>query len=117
MSVINTDYNVLSNERVAEETLALRFHAPELAAIIRPGQFINIRVDDAMDPLLRRPYSISNVHGDVCEILYAVVGKGTGLLSRKVPGDSIGVLGPLGNTFGFDKSFGTAIIVAGGWLQ
>ncbi len=114
MPVINTDFEVISNERVAEETLALRFHAPELAALLQPGQFLNIRVDDAMDPLLRRPYSISNIHADACEILYTVVGKGTGILSRKRPGDVIGVFGPLGNTFGFAKPFGTAVIVAGG---
>lgn len=114
MPVINTDFEVLSNECVADETFALRFRAPELAAQLLPGQFLNIRVDNSVDPLLRRPYSISNIHGSDCEILYAVVGKGTGLLARKVPGDTIGVLGPLGNTFGYEKSFGTAVIVAGG---
>lgn len=114
MSVINTDFSVLSNECVADETYALCFSAPELAARILPGQFMNIRVDDAMDPLLRRPYSISSVHEDVCEILYSVVGKGTGILARKRPGDLIGVFGPLGNTFGYEKDFGTAVIVAGG---
>ncbi len=114
MSVVNATHTVLSNERVAEDTFALRFSSPELAASIRPGQFMNILTDAAMDPLLRRPYSISSVDGDVCEILYAVVGKGTGILARKRPGDDIGVFGPLGNTFGYDKDFGTALIVAGG---
>jgi dihydroorotate dehydrogenase electron transfer subunit len=114
MSVINADFAVLSNECVADETYALRFTAPELAAQTLPGQFLNIRVDDAMDPLLRRPYSISNVYDGVCEILYTVVGKGTGILAQKRPGDSIGVFGPLGNTFGYEKDFGTAVIVAGG---
>lgn len=100
---------------MAEDTFALRFHAPELAAVVRPGQFLNILTSDTIDPLLRRPYSISNVYGDECEIMFARVGKGTTHLADKRPGDRIGVLGPLGNTFGYDKpDFTTALIVAGG---
>jgi dihydroorotate dehydrogenase electron transfer subunit len=114
MPVINADLRVTANDLIAEETWTLRFHSPELAAQLRPGQFLNILTSAHIDPLLRRPYSISNVIGDECEIMYSLVGKGTHALSQKIPGDTIGVLGPLGNTFGFEKSFGTAIIVAGG---
>jgi dihydroorotate dehydrogenase electron transfer subunit len=64
--------------------------------------------------LLRRQYSISNVDGDTCEILFAVVGTGTHVLARKRPDDHIGVYGPLGNSFGIEKEFDTALIVAGG---
>jgi dihydroorotate dehydrogenase electron transfer subunit len=114
MSIVNSDFEVLSNHRVAEETFALRFRSPELARLLRPGQFLNIRVNDSIDPLLRRPYSISTIDGDDCEILYTVMGKGTSILARKQPGDSIGVLGPLGNTFGYERPMGTAVLVAGG---
>ncbi|MBE0644981.1 MAG: dihydroorotate dehydrogenase electron transfer subunit [Bacteroidetes bacterium] len=114
MAVINADLRVTANELIAEETWALRFQSPELAAQLRPGQFLNILTSDQIDPLLRRPYSISNVIGDECEIMYSLVGKGTHALARKRPGDTLGVLGPLGNTFGYEKPFGTAIIVAGG---
>ena len=114
MSIVNTAFPVESNELVAQDTWVLRFRSPELATMLLPGQFLNILTDDGVDPLLRRPYSISNIYGDLCEILFTVVGKGSGLLSRKRPGDHIGVLGPLGNTFGYTKDFATALIVAGG---
>lgn len=114
MTVVNTDLPVTSNEQVAEETWALRFRSAALAAEFRPGQFMNIQVRPDPEPLLRRPYSISNVYGDECEIMFAVVGKGTRVLAEKRPGDTIGILGPLGNSFGYEKSFGTAIIIAGG---
>lgn len=99
---------------VADDTYSIRFHSPELARSVQPGQFVNILTDQSFDPLLRRPYSISDVQSDECEILFAVVGKGTAILARKRPGDLIGILGPLGNTFGFGKDFATALIVAGG---
>lgn len=114
MTAYNTDYPVISVRPVADETFALRFHAPELSAALRPGQFLNILTSELYDPLLRRPYSISNVIGEECEIVFTIVGKGTALLAEKRSGDTIGVLGPLGNTFGYEKDFGTAIIVAGG---
>lgn len=114
MAVINADLRVTANELIAEDTYALRFHSPELAAMLRPGQFLNILTSEHIDPLLRRPYSISNVYGDECEIMFSLVGKGTHALSQKKAGDSIGVLAPLGNTFGYEKAFSTAIIVAGG---
>lgn len=114
MAVINADLRVTANDLIAEDTWVLRFHSPELAAQLRPGQFLNILTSGHIDPLLRRPYSISNVDGDECEIMYALLGKGTHALAEKRPGDTIGVLGPLGNTFGYEKDFGTAIIVAGG---
>ena len=114
MSLINADLEVTAISQVAEDTFALRFHSPELAARLKPGQFLNILTSEAIEPLLRRPYSISRIEGEECEILFSLLGKGTHLLSRKRVGDRIGVFGPLGNTFGYDKDFGTALIVAGG---
>jgi len=114
MPLINANLEVTSNTQIADDTFALRFHSPELASSVKPGQFMNILTSEAIEPLLRRPYSISNVHGDECEIMFSLLGKGTHLLAKKRAGDTIGVLGPLGNTFGYEKSFGTAIIVAGG---
>ncbi|MCB2205858.1 dihydroorotate dehydrogenase electron transfer subunit [bacterium] len=114
MSLINADLEVTSIAQVAEETYALRFHSPELAARLKPGQFMNILTSEAVEPLLRRPYSISRVEGEECEILFSLLGKGTHILAQKRVGDHIGVVGPLGNTFGYEKDFGTAIIVAGG---
>ncbi|MBR9978503.1 MAG: dihydroorotate dehydrogenase electron transfer subunit [Bacteroidetes bacterium] len=114
MSVINTDFEITANELIAEETYVLRFRSPELAQQLLPGQFLNILTSTHIDPLLRRPYSISDIDGDECEIMFSLLGKGTHALARKRPGDTIGVLGPLGNTFGYEASFGTAIIVAGG---
>lgn len=114
MTAVNASFPVTSVQLVADDTYRLRFHAPELASALRPGQFLNILTSELHDPLLRRPYSISMVRGEECEILFSVVGKGTALLAGLREGDRIGVLGPLGNTFGYAKEFDTAIIVAGG---
>jgi len=99
----------------AANIFLMRFASPEIAAFAKPGQFINVlaaAVGEA--PLLRRPFSISRIDGDIIELLFNVVGTGTDLLSRKQTGDIIDVIGPLGRNFGTDADYDTAIIAAGG---
>jgi dihydroorotate dehydrogenase electron transfer subunit len=48
------------------------------------------------------------------DILFKVVGKGTEMLSRKCPGDSLNVLGPMGNSFLLPRQNNEIMLVAGG---
>ncbi len=100
---------------VATKTFLLRFNSSEIAALSRPGHFVNVLTADAREgPLLRRPFSISRVDGDIIELLFHAVGTGTILLSRKQLGDVIDVLGPLGQSFRMDDEYDTAFIAGGG---
>lgn len=73
-----------------------------------------LSVDNSLDPLLKRPFSIHRrVNGDL-QFLYRVVGRGTAILSRKKNGDILEVFGPLGNKFPVRKSQKNIILVAGG---
>ncbi|WP_010293973.1 dihydroorotate dehydrogenase electron transfer subunit [Clostridium senegalense] len=81
-----------------------------------PGQFYMIRCWED-EPVLSRPISVHNVgkNGDYIEFLYAVVGKGTELISKLNQGDEIKTMGPLGNGFNVEEVKGKKIaIVAGG---
>jgi dihydroorotate dehydrogenase electron transfer subunit len=92
--------------------LWLKLKTIDIAHKALPGQFVNIRVGDGFDPLLRRPFSICDVEGDSLSVLILVKGRGTSLLSKVAIGDNLNILGPLGNAFPVtDKS---AIFVAGG---
>ena len=100
---------------VADNIFLLSFQAPLIAASILPGQFLNIKIEDRTDPLLRRPFSVYRRDGDALEIIFNVVGKGTTLLSRKHRGETIDVLGTLGVPFGVGGAdFETALLVGGG---
>lgn len=74
-----------------------------------------LSVDDSLDPLLKRPFSLHRfINGDI-QILYRVVGKATKILKGKKPGDVMEVLGPLGNGFPQDiKKDARMIFAAGG---
>jgi dihydroorotate dehydrogenase electron transfer subunit len=77
-----------------------------------PGQFVMLKIPH-QDCLLRRPFSIYDLKGDILQILYKVVGKGTGFLSQAKRGTNTYVLGPLGRGFTIEKR-DEYIVVAGG---
>ena len=92
----------------------LKIHSPEIASVIQPGQFLNIRVSDDSYPLLRRPFSVCDVEGEHIYIMFNILGEGTRILARKKTGDSLDILGPLGVGFNLTDDYKTAVIVAGG---
>ena len=105
---------VLGCRKVAENIFVLSCTSPDIAQAVQAGQFVNIWVEQTTDPLLRRPFSVYNTEGGTLEIIYNVIGKGTSALSRKMPGEMINVLGPLGTPFGIDDpGFSTGVLLAG----
>jgi dihydroorotate dehydrogenase electron transfer subunit len=102
-------------EQVAPNIFALTFVSHPIAMGVSPGQFVNIKPDAGVEPMLRRPFSVYFVDGDELKIIFNVIGKGTAALRWKKPGETIDVLGPLGVPFGLDAvEFDTAILVGGG---
>jgi len=75
---------------------------------------------ELMSPLglLRRPFSLAgrrDVAGGVeLDLIHRVVGVGTGWLARLETGDTVHILGPLGNRFTLPPADGVAILVGGG---
>ena len=102
-------------EEVAGGIFVLRFISPPIGASVRPGQFVNIKAGEGIEPLLRRPFSVYRVDGSAVEILFNVVGRGTDLLRRKREGEMIDVIGPAGTPFSVSSpDFETGIMIAGG---
>jgi dihydroorotate dehydrogenase electron transfer subunit len=95
------------------------FDAPQVGASTGPAQFVMLRVGEGADPLLGRPFSVARVgsgpHGATVEVIYKVVGRGTGLLAGLAPGAPVAMVGPLGHPFP-DPVHGDApvFMVAGG---
>src|SRR5262245_20260342 len=96
--LLATDYNVIT---LAAPAIA----APAIAASAAPGQFVMVKADGGLDPLLRRPFSVFEVLRDdsgspaAITILSKRIGPATRLLYRARPGDRIACLGPLGRPF------------------
>jgi dihydroorotate dehydrogenase electron transfer subunit len=76
-----------------------RLETPEIAGGARPGQFLMVRVSATPFPLLRRPISIHAGEKDTLEIFFQEAGQGTALLALKKEGESLDIIGPLGQKF------------------
>jgi dihydroorotate dehydrogenase electron transfer subunit len=106
------DALILSHEEHEGEQFVLRVHAPKCAADAKPGQFAHLQVD-LLQPL-RRPISImrTSVQDGWVDFLYKRVGQGTSLLSQRQAGESISIMGPIGNRFEINS--GRSLLIGGG---
>ncbi|MGE5364730.1 MAG: dihydroorotate dehydrogenase electron transfer subunit [Bacteroidota bacterium] len=112
--MVITNAVVSQSYALENSVIMMKLHAPEIARSARPGQFCNIRISSSSSPLLRRPFSICEAEGEYISFLFNIFGEGTKLLSAKKPGETVDILGPLGNGFDLEGDFETAVIVAGG---
>ena len=92
----------------------LTLDAPAIADSATPGQFIHIRVSTLEASALRRPFSIFGAGDGKLHILYKTVGRGTENMNTLNIGDTLTVLGPLGNGFPLTP-VGVPLLVAGGY--
>ncbi|MCH8068535.1 MAG: dihydroorotate dehydrogenase electron transfer subunit [Candidatus Marinimicrobia bacterium] len=107
--------SISGNKEIARGIWKMDFDCPNIANNVSgPGQFINIKVDPSWEIPLRRPMSIAGVKGEKITIIYKLFGKGTKILSELRPGQSINILGPLGNMFTTSDKDSFPILVGGG---
>lgn len=107
---------ITKNENIARDIWQLDLTGEFPYEQANSGQFIDIRIGETYDYLLRRPISIAAV--DVAKscltIVFRVVGSGTKWLSERKPGDHLDILGPLGTGFPLPTGSKKVLIVGGG---
>lgn len=116
--IIQDRMKVTGQRKIAKNIFELKLSGKLVGEINSPGQFVHIRVSDSFEPLLRRPISIASINDEKSEmtIIYRAEGRGTTLLSKKVEGEEVDVLGPLGNGFPVAETAEgeTAVLIGGG---
>lgn len=101
------------HEALTDNIFSMWLDVPQIAKDAKPGQFLAIYVNDS-SRLLPRPISIcetDKINGRI-RLVYRIAGYGTAEMSKYVEGDSIMVMGPLGN--GFTLNNKVALLVGGG---
>lgn len=103
---------VISQKKIADGVFDMWIMTSNIAEKAVPGQFISVYTKDA-SKLLPRPISICETEGRKLRIVYRVVGGGTTEFSTYKEGESIHILGPIGNGFPI-KEGRKAILIGGG---
>ncbi|MEL7568715.1 MAG: dihydroorotate dehydrogenase electron transfer subunit [Dehalobacterium sp.] len=108
--------NILSNIYMGSGFYYMEIEAREVANEAVPGQFLHVKVNEGLYPLLRRPMSLHEIdrEKDILGLLYQVRGKGTEILSGRIPGSKIDIMGPLGKGFTLNFPGQYGVIVGGG---
>lgn len=108
---------VSSQEQLADGIFSM-WIATKAAQSAVPGQFISMYTNDG-SKLLPRPISICEINREkgMLRVVYRVTGENTGTeeFSKMKAGDTVPVIGPLGNGFPLEKAEGkTAFLIGGG---
>lgn len=102
---------IVRQEQIASDVFSMWIETKAVAANARPGQFISVYSNDG-SRLLPRPVSICGLDGSRLRIVYRCVGAGTAEFSGYGAGDTLDIVGPLGN--GYMLSNKRALLLGGG---
>lgn len=109
---------VISQEKLADGIFSLWLQT-EAAKTAKPGQFISMYTNDGIK-LLPRPISICEIDQENgrLRMVYRVTGEGTGTeqFSKLTEGDTVPIIGPLGNGFPLEKAEGKRVFLIGGGI-
>lgn len=113
--IVDTRAPIVRSRRITGDVCIITLDCPEIASNAKPGNFVNVKVNDTSQPLLRRPFSIHDTDGRHLDIMVKAVGCGTSIFCNAAEGTEVMVLGPLGNCFDRGGTvFDTAVLVSGG---
>ena len=109
------DFNIIENKRITEDLFILELAGNEELGEFKPGQFVQVRVDDSPGTFLRRPISIHDVDykQNTFKLLIQTAGAGTFKMAKLTPGETLNLIYPLGNSFS-DPSDGERVLLVGG---
>ena len=116
MALLNEHAGIISNEKLVDKLFLMKLHSPQLAGMLKPGQFVHAKIPGMPDKILRRPFSVYSydpTSGEI-EILYQVVGGGTEHLSTVKAGEIVECIGPIGNGWTAPENCKRALIIGGG---
>lgn len=104
---------ISEQQEISPGIFSLWLETKGIAGEAKAGQFLSLYSGDE-SRLLPRPISICEIdrEGKAVRLVYRVAGKGTQEFSRKRPGETLDVVGPLGN--GFPLLPKKAFLIGGG---
>lgn len=117
MAKVKITSTIISQEMIATDIYSMWLDAPQIASQAQPGQFISVYSNDS-GRVLPRPISICEIDREkgALRIVYRIAGKGTAEFSGMKAGETLDILGPLGNGFPMEAVKGKRVFMMGGGI-
>lgn len=106
---------ITEQKKIATDIYGMWLQTKEIAREAVPGQFLSVYSRDA-SRMLPRPISICEIdkgQGRI-RLVYRIAGRGTAEFAACRPGDTLEIVGPLGNGFPLDKGYEKVFLIGGG---
>ncbi len=109
------DLIIKENRSLSKDVFVLELTANNYLPELKPGQFVQAKVEGSPETFLRRPLSVHDVdyEKNTIKLLVQVAGKGTETLSKLKTGEVLNLIYPLGNSFTLPGE-NERILLAGG---
>jgi dihydroorotate dehydrogenase electron transfer subunit len=109
------DFKILSNSKLSSDYFVLNLLSDKKLTEIKPGQFVQVLVENSVNTFLRRPFSIHDVdyEKNTISLYIKIVGHGTGKLSELNEGSTLNIIYPLGNSFSVPENI-KVLLIGGG---
>lgn len=107
---------VITEQReIATDIYSMWLQTGEIAKEAAPGQFLSVYSKDE-SRMLPRPISICETDKKLgrVRLVYRIAGKGTLEFSHYDSGDTLDIVGPLGNGFPLEKGYKKVFLIGGG---
>jgi len=110
------DLIIKENRQINSDFFILELSGNNYLPILKPGQFVQVKVEGSAETFLRRPISIHDVdyEKNIIKLLIQIAGKGTEKLSKLKTGEVLNIIYPLGNSFSLPPKNSKILIIGGG---
>ncbi len=104
---------IAAKRQLSDDVYRMEVRAPEIARERQAGQFVIVQVDAEYGERIPLTIADADPIAGTISLIFQTVGATTHRLAAKEPGDTLIVLGPLGNPTHIEN-FGHAVCVGGG---
>jgi dihydroorotate dehydrogenase electron transfer subunit len=106
---------IAEQEMIATDIYSMWLQTERIAGEALPGQFLSVYSKDE-SRLLPRPISICQIDRERgrLRLVYRIAGKGTAEFAGYEAGETLEIVGPLGNGFPLEKGYEKVFLIGGG---
>lgn len=112
----SSDFTVIENIQLNSTNFLVKFKSSQSLPVVKPGQFVNIDINNSREIYLNRPFSIFDVdyNENTISIIVKILGRGSKKLTEIEKGHVLGIIYPLGIHFTFPSKTEKILLVGGG---